>query len=120
MREHIQKALIQTTTVDNSVSSTGYSSNSYVCENTSDKVFLLSYAEVKTYLTSDEARMFNSSDYAKSQGICEGLGTCLWWLRSPYNEPGTTRYIDNEGKFKLSGVSCTYNGIVPALWIDIK
>ncbi len=116
----IQKALIQTTTVDNSVSSTGYSSNSYVCENTSDKVFLLSYAEVKTYLTSDEARMFNSSDYAKSQGICEGLGTCLWWLRSPYNEPGTTRYIDNEGKFKLSGVSCTYNGIVPALWIDIK
>jgi hypothetical protein len=75
-----EKARIQTTTVDNSVASTGYSSNkniaSYVCANTSDKVFLLSYAEVTsatygfTYgLSKTIARQLKPSAYAQSQGV---------------------------------------------------
>jgi hypothetical protein len=42
---YLDGSLIQTTTVDNSLASTGDSSNPYVCANTSDKVWLLSYAE---------------------------------------------------------------------------
>lgn len=35
----LQQELIQITNVDNSVYSTGYSSNSYACANTNDKIF---------------------------------------------------------------------------------
>ena len=42
----LQRALIQTTEVDNSVYSTGYDTNPYVCDNTNDKIFLPSYREM--------------------------------------------------------------------------
>lgn len=42
----LQKELINTVLVDNSVYSTGYDSNPYACGNTNDKIFLLSYREV--------------------------------------------------------------------------
>jgi hypothetical protein len=42
---YLDSSLIQTTNVDNSLASTGDSSNKYVCADTSDKVWLLSYAD---------------------------------------------------------------------------
>src|SRR5574344_1770668 len=67
-----EKARIQTTTVDNSVASTGFSPNTYACANTSDQVFLLSYAEATNAsygLSTDASRQLKSSAYAQSQGV---------------------------------------------------
>ncbi len=121
----LQKELILTTTVDNSVSSTGDSYNSYACANTSDRVFLLSYKEI-TYLTSTTARIRKSTDYAKSQGCWANtssgyVGNCWWWLRSPIrNGSDAERDICDDGSVVSNfSVNRTSRGVVPALWIAL-
>ena len=119
-----EKARIQTTTVDNSVASTGYSSNSYACANTSDKVFLLSYAEATsaTYgLSIDASRQLQPSAYAQSQGVYPySSGNSHWWLRSPhYNYASVARIVDFDGNINSTIVNYTTSGVVPALWISL-
>jgi hypothetical protein len=120
-----EKARIQTTTVDNSVASTGYSSNTYACANTSDKVFLLSYAEATsaTYgLSTTTSRELQPSAYAQSQGVITYIsnGNSVWWLRSPYNSSADlARYVYYDGNVGLNRVYYTNDGVVPALWISL-
>ena len=129
-----QQGLILTTTVNNSAYSTGYNSNSYACQDTSDKIFLLSYAEAisstygfsTTYSAYDSARRMKTSDYARATGAWMSLdsnyyGNGYWWLRSPYhklsNAAQHTNYQGVTGKSDYvtdSGV-----GIVPVLWIAL-
>src|SRR5574344_2092434 len=116
-----QQARIQTTTVDNSVASTGYSSNPYACANTSDKVFLLSYAEATSAsynLGTNASRQLGPSDYAKSQGVYTYGGYNLWWLRSPVNDDdNSARFVSYDGHVDISNyVSIASYGVVPALW----
>ena len=64
-------AKIKTTAVDNSVASTGYDSNEFACENTEDKVYLLSYKEATNPLyglSNDEDRIMQTTDYARANG----------------------------------------------------
>ena len=94
----VAQGLIETTEVDNSEYSTGYSSNQYACENTFDKVFLLSYREVTNSaygfssddVDYDAARRMTVSDYARSTGAIINtssyFGCGHWWLRSPSND----------------------------------
>ena len=103
--------LISTTTVDNSLTSTGDSTNTCVCENTDDKIFLLSRSE------SSYARNTHlPTDFAKAKGS-DGW----WWLRSPKYE--------NDTRNKEVYVSdCSYNyyentyasgcGVCPAMCIE--
>ena len=92
----LQQALIQTTEVDNSAASTGNSSNRYACENTFDKVFLLSYREVITieygfessFTYNDTARRMLMSDFSRATGAYMSTssgyyGNGWWLLRSP-------------------------------------
>jgi hypothetical protein len=118
-----EKARIQTTTVDNSVASTGEYPNQYACANTSDKVFLLSYAEATsaTYgLSTDASRQLKPSAYAQSQGVFTYSGNSYWWLRSPYyNDAYDARPVSPDGSvfyFDVSNANC---GVVPALWISL-
>src|SRR5574344_1889394 len=96
-----EKARIQTTTVDNSAASTGNSSNKYACANTSDKVFLLSYAEATsaTYgLSTKTSRLLGPSAYAKAQGVNTNTnGFNYWWMRSPYS------YYDSHARIVTIG-----------------
>ncbi len=120
-----EKARILTTTVDNSAHSTGYSSNKYACANTSDKVFLLSYAEATsaTYgLSTTTARQLKPSAYAQSQGVLTySNGNSYWWLRSPsYNDAYYARYVVGDGRVSSgSSVGSADGGVVPALWISL-
>ena len=96
-----QKAqgLIAKTVVDNSPETTGYSSDTYAtkyaCENTTDKIFLLSESEVinsgygfDAYISygKGNARIRFPTDYAKANcadaSSTDGCGG-YWWLRSP-------------------------------------
>lgn len=120
----LEKQAILSTIVDNSEVSTGYSNHPYSCENTCDKVFLPSYAEIEGYLTGGTLER-SSSDYAKSQG-CEVSrlsgkeGNCWWWLRSPhYANSCRVSYIYYGGNVRYYHyVYSVGSGIVPALWIS--
>ncbi len=122
-----EKARILTTTVDNSAASTGYSSNTYACANTSDKVFLLSFSETTnaSYGFSDPtARQLKPSAYAQSQGVYTytSNGNSFWWLRSPSISYGCADYarsVNTFGYVDSFYVYYTYNGVVPALWISL-
>ena len=130
----LQQALIQTTEVDNSAQSTGYSSNSYACENTSDKVFLPSYREVITieygfassWTYDDTARQMLTSDFSRATGAYMSTdwsyyGNGRWWLRSPRNDYSHyARIVNLDG---LAGYGSDVNfdyGVVPALNLTLS
>jgi len=97
-----EKEFIETTSVDNSVSSTTYSSNKYACSNTNDKIFLLSCKEATTY-ASDELKA-NNSDYALVQGNWSSTdGGGYWWTRSPDgNLSNRATLVHVAGRIELS------------------
>ena len=72
----LERAIILITEVDNSLASTTNSSNPYVCENTNDKIFLLSCAEATNsaygfssdIMEYDIARRLLCSDYSRATG----------------------------------------------------
>ena len=122
-----EKSKIMTTMVDNSTSTTRDSSNSYVCSNTNDNVFLLSFSEAtnSSYgLDNPTARQAVCSDYAKAQGLyvnkdySNGYTWGYWWLRSP-----NSSYANNaEYAYGYTGSSQVYKtsyGVCPAIWISL-
>ena len=128
----VAQAKIATTTVDNSVESTVLKSNQSVCEDTDDKVFLLSRKEVTTksygFSTVNNAhysRCKTPTDFALATGAekaSDGMHTCSpWWLRSPaygYNQgPGQIWYIRIQGDILSNRPDSSYVTTVPALWV---
>ncbi len=120
----VAQSLIKTTEVDNSAYSTGYDSNPYACENTFDKVFLLSWREVVNSdygFSSDTERRMTVSDYARSTGTYMNTGSSYfdcgyWWQRSPcYYDSNSARYVNNGGYVNYNSVSIDAYGVVPAL-----
>ena len=76
----VEKSIILTTLVDNSAKSTGYSTNQYACNDTEDKVFLMSYLEGTTYFEKYDERLYKeATDYAN----CQGATGDSFILRSP-------------------------------------
>ena len=129
------QVLIEKTVVDNSPETTGYDESTYAtyyaCENTTDKIFLLSESEViksdygfEAYNSygEDNARIRFATDYAKAnyayQSSTEGYGG-YWWLRSPYDISGRARLVYYDGNDNGSpSVNLTLSGVVPALSIS--
>ena len=92
-----EQSLIIVSEVDNSICSTDTTNNSYVCENTLDKIYLLSYQDsinpgygFSSYYENDEDRRAVVTDYAKAMGVWWATSSTYynmgyWWLRSPYH-----------------------------------
>ena len=86
-----EKAAIVTIDVDNSASTTNSSTNQYACENTFDKIYLLSYKDIynSSYgFVDDSSRCAKVTDYGKANGVywsisSEYLDNSYYWLRSP-------------------------------------
>ena len=83
---------VLTTDVDNSAPTTDSNSNSYACENTQDKVFLLSYKDYlnKSYgfsgsVGNSDARKCGVTDWALASGACQDNGYGRYYTRSPYS-----------------------------------
>ncbi len=134
--DELAQAIINETLVDNSAATTGYSSNENACENTSDKVFLLSYADVMNPSygfnpdsgCDDEARRLKPTDYAQSQGAfvlrtADSIyyGNGYWMLRSPsdYNSISVLEVIYSGDADFAAPVECTDRGVVPAIKIQL-
>lgn len=129
---------IATTEVDNRAETTGYSERTYAnlfaCENTNDKIFLLSESEAinssygfTAYDSYGEgnARIRIPTDYAKAnyayQSPIGGYGGA-WWLRSPYyTYEYFAHYVSSDGDANLNDyVNRIDAGIVPALCVSLE
>ena len=140
----LQKALINTVTVDNSARSTNPDNNAtwenngenqYACDNTQDKVWLLSMQEVTRASygfntspdTDDTIRRKQASAYAQCQGtyVYRSIdsvynGNSYWWLRSPdYYSDNRAYLIYYDGNYNYYYVKYTGLGVVPALQISL-
>lgn len=128
----VAQSLIETTEVDNSAYSTGDVSNPYACENTFDKVFLLSYREVMSYgiasnSTFNEAGCMTVSDYARSTGAYmdtsgSTFGCGDWWLRSPVSYDSFHARGVSYSSYAGYNTYVVYDGdsgVVPALNITL-
>ena len=128
----LQKALIVATELDNKTTAYYGSSNSYAtCQNnTTDKVFLLSYKDMlnTSYGFSssyqDTAKEKKTSDYAQVQGAdtytsSSYSGDGFWWLRSPnYSDGNNASGVNFAGRVCHDYyVNYTNYGVVPALTI---
>lgn len=106
---YYDSSLIQTVNVDNSAESTGITDNQYACEDTQDKVYLLSYKDINDEdygFTDDASRIaYNASGYNQ-----------YYWLRSPRSTYDLSYYYDYNA-FALSSYGCVSNdlGVRPAL-----
>lgn len=118
-----EQAKIHETLVDNSVKSTGQTQNQYVCDDTNDKLFLLSYKELnkqengyKTYTD----RMRKGTDYAIANGLSVSSNNhSYYWTRSPYSGHSDDAYrVSNDGDVSSNyGVGNDDLGVLPALKI---
>ena len=133
------QGLITPTTVDNSKESTfgrgeTVQDNPYTCENTTDKIFLLSEQEATmsdygfgVYDASGQGntRIRVTTDYAKATGANQS-GTAgyggWWWLRSPlWSHESNARGINGVGRaYGSNDVLKIWVGVVPALSISLE
>lgn len=113
--DYSQKDDILESVVDNSSSSTGIKPNNYACDNTVDKIFLLSYQEYynyNLYCISPKA-----TDYAKCQGYNTNNGFCL---RSPGGNGGCcVMSINGQSILTTNQVEYINTGTRPGLHIGI-
>lgn len=112
--------------VDNSASTTASQTNSYACNNTRDKVLLVSYQDTLGY-SSNALRAKRASDYAVACGAwvstADGYyGNSMWLLRSPSNIANHfVCYCDQYGDLNDGGtaLSSTFFGITPSIKIKL-
>ena len=142
----LQKEYIKLTTVKNDLRSANPNSYpnfetsdkymSFLCEDTEDHIFLLSFQEATNDAygynpdmenVADAAREKIPTDYAKSQGVkvskdtgYVGNGT-YWWLRTPaeYAAYSSRGVLYNGAAGGGIGVSNVHVGVVPALVINL-
>lgn len=118
----LEKLIINITEVDNSVSSVYSSDNIYVCDNTFDKMFLLSYQENRKYYP-DNSVYTTTTEYAKSQGVLvstntKTLGGSYWWLRSPRNNHDCMAWYFTSSPTNTYAYY-NYIGARPVCWINL-
>ena len=97
--------------------------------NTTDKIFILGYEEVKQYLPEETSR------------IASGAGEDKWWIRTPAGTSSASFikgfwqygdnyvasyypcYVSNDGKIYAGGTGCCVTddcGVRPAMWLSTK
>lgn len=71
---------------------------------TTDQVFLLSIEEARSLFANDQERSID-----------------IWWLRSPGVEPTNAAAVERNGEVKPFGygITQTYVGVRPALWLNL-
>ncbi len=97
---------IKTMLVDNSASTTDDLNNSYVCDNTQDKVFLPSYKDYcdSDFVTKIGGRKCKTTEWARASGACVSLASGwlqngYYWTRTPCSSSSNrawTIYCDGQ------------------------
>ncbi|MCR5113189.1 MAG: DUF6273 domain-containing protein [Acholeplasmatales bacterium] len=115
----LQKEIIELTEVD----------NSSVCNNTNDKLFLLSLQEKSIYCDPYELSIAKGTDYSKCQGLYVSNATSSmdngnWWLRTGLSNQGlqvasSAWKVYFDGSSNGDNVQLTSIGVRPACWITL-
>lgn len=111
------ESLLVTTEVDNSVASPGLEENKNVCENTNDKIFLLSRREMlnESLFPYNESRICYATDFVKMDDIAD------YWTRSPDSSYANDAYfVDFVGNVISGGVGAVLRGVRPALCFNLS
>jgi len=91
---------------------------------TSDRIFLLSYDEVKKHIGFGENAKTYPTWYTRKQGsLSEDLTVmAAWWLRTPGIKSRKAAMVDENGNADLSGayVDSTNVALRPAMYLSIK
>ena len=119
--------------VDNSASTIETSSNEYACENTFDKIYLLSYQDMynanygfSSSTNESETKCAKVTDYAKAVGASwstsvKYLDNGYYWLRSPdYSYVHYANYVDYDGYVYSNYVYNSYYGVRVACTINLE
>lgn len=119
---------IQTTEVDNSVSTTEPSSKSNACANTLDNVYLLSYKDYLNtqYFADISAKCCKTTEWARASGALYSNSTdyannALYWTRSlRCFEEGRAWCVSIDGGLESRYVGNSGCGVRPALTLAIS
>lgn len=110
-----EKSIMNEMNVDNSSESTMYPDNPYACENTIDKVTLLSQKEITDYYPVEKRNAYLTT-YAYQRGTHD----TLYWLRSPYgNVKNRAMYVEKNGAIYSSVTHDSYIGIRPVIEVVV-
>ena len=125
-----EQEAILLTKVDNSQSQghNGAGSNNVTGGNdTDDKVFILSYAEVWQFFSTDESRRCLPTGYTLSKNPwqsssykIEGIPTVCWWIRWPGSRQSTASTVYFNGVRNGLEVDRTDIAVRPAIWVDMN
>ncbi len=119
---------IETTLVGNSAETTDASPNEYACENTNDKVFLLSYQDCTNslYALSEGASLrCRPTDWAKAMGaFCDPNSPepkyGLYWTRSPSSQHSYASWgVNYQGELRRGDVANPGRSVRPAMRVKI-
>ena len=114
-----ERAAILLTHVENSKDQ-GYPEWPAGGRNTDDRVFLLSYQEAfSRYFHDDGARRCTPTYMAQAEMENKTEDFCVWWLRSPGNEPGRAACVWSDGVRRYLSVNALDVCVRPALWVDM-
>lgn len=115
-------SLITDTLVKNDLESTDDSSTKYICDNTTDKIFLLSCQEMNNSAYGfvkgkDEKKKRESTDYTKAN-YC--VSSCHYFLRSPTKITGDSgsSVAGATGQLYTRSVYESYTSLAPALSLN--
>lgn len=125
-----EQAVILMTNVNNKRTPSYFGSGG---NNTWDKVFLLSYAEVKKYFEGERYDKLRAdcrvvpTDYARAHGAstygndktADNESVSDWWLRSPGDYQWDAAYVTTSDSIYESRVDTEYFCVRPALWVNL-
>lgn len=127
-----EKAVILLTAIDNTTAQCVEKWGTNGGNNTKDKVFLLSYAEVNKYLNANtSSRSVDAivipTQYAIARGAVNRNSIIhsreekisSWWLRSPGSKQNYACYITSMGTVGSTNVSNRSTCIRPAIWVNL-
>ena len=123
---NFQEGIIKYTSVKNDASTAhGSTKSAYICEDTDDKVFALSYQDVLNvnygyvkHENESEQRKKISSPYC--QATNGGMSCNSWWLRTPYTSGYRACDVQNSGAlYDIGTVNEGSTGVAPAIHIDL-
>ncbi len=140
--EEEQQAIL-TTEVDNSGEQSLRAYKLTGGKNTQDKVYCLSYAEVRNFFPDDGTRLYEDDEYyeagdetlfvpyastaptayAMQQDVYHfQADNSFWWLRSPGKEQNLALYVNGYDQIEEDYVSGSdrHFGIRPVLWLDLN
>lgn len=109
-----EQSYILESLVDNSSKQFPFWKYKSSCDDTIDRIFLLSILEAKKYFEFEEDRLLQATPYALSKNP-EGINGCYyWWLR--YGKAGDVVQVDVDSEGGISGGAGENYCIRPAMW----